>query len=195
MVRRPLIRVPLPDAPGRSALHDAAARRHGGATGARPLDLLLRPPALLLRILSVRGRVRRPALLEQLLRLVALRRPARARPPLRARDSVDPLARPRHGEVLDADATAPLHCGHPDPDPWCNGDHPPDPPARHPDRDLRLPRRVRRPGAPPPGSVRLPVSRRAAREPGHARRPSDPVRATLLGLLLPRPSRALSVGR
>src|SRR5437016_2110388 len=41
MVRRPLIRVPLPDAPGRSAIHDAAARRHGGATGARPIALIL----------------------------------------------------------------------------------------------------------------------------------------------------------
>jgi len=56
MVRRPLVRVPLPDARGRLALHDAAARRHGSATGARPLDLLLRPPAFLLRILSLRGR-------------------------------------------------------------------------------------------------------------------------------------------
>jgi DMSO/TMAO reductase YedYZ heme-binding membrane subunit len=35
--------------------------------------------------------------------------------------------------------------------------------------------------------------RNAVREPRHACRPSDPVRATVLGLLLARPSRALSV--
>src|SRR5437870_401131 len=193
MVRWPLVRVPLPDARGRAALHDAAARRHGSATGARPLDLLLRPPALLLRILSLRGRARRPALLEPLLRLVAVRRPARARPSVRARDRVPPLARPTHGEVLEADAATPVRGGGPDRDPRRDRDHPPAPPARHPDRDLRLPRRARRLGAPPAGSVRHPATPRAAREPRHAGRPSDPVRATLLGLLLPRPSRALSV--
>src|SRR5207247_3260458 len=116
MVRRPLVRVPLPDARGGPALHDAAARRHGSATSARPLDLLLRPPAFLLRILSLRGRARRPALLEPVLRLVAVRRPARARPPLRARDRLPPLARPTHGKVLEADAAAPVRGGDPDAD-------------------------------------------------------------------------------
>src|SRR3989442_487908 len=138
MPTRPRVRIPLPDAPARSP--GLPRDRQGSAAGARPLGLLVRPPALLLRILSLRGRARRPALLEPLLRLVAVRRPARARPPLRAHDRVTPLARPTHGEVLAADATAPLHCGHPDPDPWCNGDHAPLPPARHPDRDLPPPR-------------------------------------------------------
>src|SRR6266446_126492 len=193
MVRWPLVRVPLPDARSEPALHDATAHRQGSATGARPLDLLLRPPALLLRILSLRGRARRPALLEQLLRLVALRRPARARPPLRARDRVPPLARPTHGRVLEAGAAAPVRSGDPDRDPRRDRDHPPAPPARHPDRDLRLPLRARRLGASPAGSVRHPATPRAAREPRHPGRPSDPVRATVLGLLLPRPSHTLSV--
>src|SRR5438046_8696901 len=90
MVRRPLVRVPLPDARGGPALHDAAARRHGSATGARPLDLLLRPPAFLLRILSLRGRARRPALLEPLLPLVAVPPPSRAPPSSRARATAPP---------------------------------------------------------------------------------------------------------
>src|SRR5947207_13870264 len=197
MVRRPLVRVPLPDARGRSAPGHAAAGlprdRHGSATSARPLDLLLRLPAFLLRILSLRGRARRPALLEPLLRLVAVRRPVRARPPLRARDRLPPLARPTHGEGLEPDATAPIRGGAPDRNPRRDRDHPPDPPTRHPDRDLRLPRRARRFGASPAGSVHDPATPRAAREPRHARRPSDPVRATVLGLLLARSSRALSV--
>src|SRR3989442_15074937 len=112
MVRRPLVRVPLSDARGRSAPGHAAAGlprdRHGSATGARPLDLLLRLPAFLLRILSLRGPARRPALLEQLLRLVAVRRPARARPPLRAHGRVPPLARTTHWKALEAHAGAPV---------------------------------------------------------------------------------------
>jgi len=102
MVRRPLVRVLYLYARGGPALTPSGGSPAWKARRApRSLDLLLRPPALLLRNSTASWVGRRPALLEPLLRLVAVRRPARARLLCALGDRLSPLAGPAHGKVLE----------------------------------------------------------------------------------------------